>query len=83
LSSALTKVQAIIVVIVVVAAILAGVYYVLLQQPGGPGGQEVTVELSGDFKADIVNIGKALEQQGINRVRYDTLCGLAAILIVF
>ena len=72
MSNALTKVQAIIVVIVIVVAVLAGVYYVLSQQPGK---QEVTVELTGNFEDDVVNIGKALQQQGIDKVKYTVWSG--------
>jgi len=73
LATGLTKVQAGIITIIILVAVVAGVYYMVTQ--GREAEKPVTVELTGDFETDVVNIGKALAAHGIKEVKYTVWSG--------
>ncbi len=84
---ALTKVQGLIIGLIVLIAIVAGAYIYLSsqQQPQTTTTPPTTttttttritsVELTGNIEKDIINIGKALESNGIKEVKYTVWSG--------
>ncbi|MET1159875.1 MAG: extracellular solute-binding protein [Thermoprotei archaeon] len=73
MASAITKVQATVITVIVIIAAIAGIYYLLYAGPGAGG--VVTVELTGNFETDAINIGKALANNGITSVKYTVWSG--------
>lgn len=72
MANALTRLQAIIITIIIIVAVVAGI--AVWMQTGG-GGAPVTVELTGNLETDIINIGKALQDNGVNTVKYTVWSG--------
>lgn len=69
---AITRLQAIIIFVVIIVAVIAGIaVWMRMRGTGAP----VTVELTGDLETDIINIGRALQDNEITTVKYTVWSG--------
>ncbi|NPA98420.1 MAG: extracellular solute-binding protein [Crenarchaeota archaeon] len=72
---ALSKTAGIVIAIIIIIGIAAGAYYYIQSQKTTTGKLITFVPLTGDFHKDIINVGKALEQDGVKTVQFSVWSG--------